>query len=77
MVSSTGLTGIHSDSEYNNGKGIHYVINFRAQLLPLEANEKWHLNAHALVINGLFYAHKSLSLAKVLDEAIGIVGHND
>jgi hypothetical protein len=77
MVSSTGLTGIHSDSEYHNGKGIHYVVNFRAQLLPLEANEKRRLNARAPVINHSFYAHESSSLAEVLDGAIGIVGRND
>ncbi|KAJ7878127.1 hypothetical protein B0H14DRAFT_2567392 [Mycena olivaceomarginata] len=76
MVSSTGLTGIHSDSEYNDGKGIHYVVNFRAQLPPLEANEKRRLNARAPVINHSFYAHESSSLAEVLDGAIGIVGRN-
>ncbi|KAJ7897716.1 hypothetical protein B0H14DRAFT_2557696 [Mycena olivaceomarginata] len=77
MVSSTGLTGIHSDSEYKNGKGIHYVVNFCAQLPPLEANEKRRLNARAPVINGSFYAHELLSLAEVLDGAIGILGRND
>ncbi|KAK6966657.1 hypothetical protein R3P38DRAFT_2485789, partial [Favolaschia claudopus] len=67
----------NSASAYHDGKGIHYVVAFRAQLPPLQPNERRRKNAPLPVTNCSVYVHESSSLAQVLDAALNSVHRND
>ncbi|KAK6966667.1 hypothetical protein R3P38DRAFT_3245652 [Favolaschia claudopus] len=60
----------NSASAFHDGKGIHYVVAFRAQLPPLQPNERRRKNAPLPVTNCSVYVHESSSLAQVLDAAL-------
>jgi hypothetical protein len=64
-------------SEYNDGKGIHYVISFQPQLPPLRPGEKRRSNARAEKMKCSIYLHEALSLGEVLEAIIGAIERND
>ncbi|KAJ7920010.1 hypothetical protein B0H13DRAFT_2319928 [Mycena leptocephala] len=63
-------------SEYNDGKGINYVITFHPQPPPLKPNEKRRSNARVEKIKSSIYVHEKLCLADVLDAVIAAIGRN-
>ncbi|KAJ7867821.1 hypothetical protein B0H13DRAFT_1897408 [Mycena leptocephala] len=66
----------HEDSEYNEGKGINYVITFQPQLPPLQPNEKRRSNARAEPIKRSIYLHEKSILAELLEATITAIGRN-
>ncbi|KAJ7627430.1 hypothetical protein FB45DRAFT_1029776 [Roridomyces roridus] len=69
--------GENEVSEYNDGKGIHYIINLHPQLPPPAPNEKRRVNARAPTVNSNFYAHEASCFAEILDEAIKAVDRDE
>ncbi|KAJ7732848.1 hypothetical protein B0H16DRAFT_1892959 [Mycena metata] len=77
-------TGNHDDnpgwlpeSEYNDGKGIRYVISLLPIPPPLKTGEKHRKNKKIETINRTIYAHEQDSLADVLQLAIDSVGYQN
>jgi hypothetical protein len=63
-------------SEYNDGKGIKYVITFWPLLPPVKAGEKRRRNARAEKVKSTTYVHEGASIADVLEAAIIAVGRD-
>ncbi|KAF7372635.1 hypothetical protein MVEN_00126600 [Mycena venus] len=57
-------------SDFNEGHGIRYTINFTPQLPPPAPNEKRRANMCAPVVDTSFYVHKKSTLEEVLDAGI-------
>lgn len=63
-------------SEYNDGKGIKYVITFQPILPPVKAGEKRRRNARAEKLKSTTFVHEGASIADVLEAAIIAVGRD-
>ncbi|KAF8184060.1 hypothetical protein K438DRAFT_1766506 [Mycena galopus ATCC 62051] len=67
----------HPESEYNDGKGVQYIISLQTLPPPLKAGKKRRKNAKIDPINHMIYAHEEEPFADVLEAAIKGVSYEN
>ncbi|KAJ6608136.1 hypothetical protein B0H10DRAFT_1955698 [Mycena sp. CBHHK59/15] len=73
----TTVFSSRSESQYNEGKGIHYIVKFQPQTPLPKASGKRRKNAKKPnPINCQFYLHEESCLSEVLDTAIEAIGRD-
>lgn len=77
-LSSSFALGLLSsaESQYNDGKGIKYIVALKPLLPPQKPGEKRRKNAKADPINQTIFQHEDNALAQLLEAAIEAVGYD-